>query len=268
MYLVTRSEPIHVKRTTNRRIQLMSMFVNHESGDSKWSSLEEFTAPWIDGPLLEPILCRAVQFRRRVRVPLTEMGHHTSRLEELSKLINDGVSISDDLEAVATSVQLSPPTEQQPTAFNCLLEVSTKTAQAIARSLYRTIRYHIMELVTGLVMALEADWEEHKGTYTPHRLADHHPFPHEAPVIILDQICEEICAVLGFHSAGDMKEEKAGMAYRSFGMFFPMVILLFSSLAGEGKKVWLKERLQFIGETSGLGLATYAAGRAALLSKI
>ncbi|KAE8141243.1 hypothetical protein BDV38DRAFT_279149 [Aspergillus pseudotamarii] len=249
-------------------ICFMSIFVNHESGDSKWSALEKFTAPWMDGPLLEPVLSRAVEFRRRIRVPLTEMGHGTSRLEVLSKLIRDGVSISDDLEAVATGVQCSTATEQQPTAFNCLLEVSTKTAQAIARSLYRTIRYHIIELVMGFIMALEADGEEHKGTHTPHKLADHHPFSHNAPVIILEQICEEICAVLGFHSASGMEEEKTGMAYRSFGMFFPMVVLLFSSLVGARKKVWLQEKLQFIGETSGLGLATYAAGRAALMSRI
>ncbi|KAE8364262.1 hypothetical protein BDV27DRAFT_157992 [Aspergillus caelatus] len=249
-------------------ICFMSMFVNHESGDSKWSALEEFTTPWIDAPLLEPVLSQAVQFRRRARVQLTGMGHRASRLQNLSKLIRDGIHISDELETAATSAQFSLHRDQHYTAFNYLLEVSTITTEAIARSLYRTIRYHIMELVMGLIIALGDEWEEHERVITHPALADLQLFPHEEPVVILEQICEEICAVLGFSSASGMEENKTGMAYRSFGMFFPIVVLLFSSSAGKGKKVWLQEKLQFIGATSGLGLATYAAGRATLMSRI
>jgi hypothetical protein len=52
-----------------------------------------------------------------------------------------------------------------------------------------------------------------------------------------------------------------GMAYRAYGMFWPMVILLFSSLIAEEERIWLQEKLGFMGEITGLGLATWAAGR-------
>ncbi|KAB8263145.1 hypothetical protein BDV32DRAFT_136204 [Aspergillus pseudonomiae] len=250
-------------------ICFMSMFVNHESGESKWPALEEFTTPWMDGPLLEPVLSRAVQFKRQARLQLTGIGHPASRVEALSKLILDGVSISDDLESVATSVRCSSradlPTEKQPTAFNYLIEISTKTTEAIARSLYRTVRYHIMELVLHLIMAFKKEGKEHVGATAHHLLVDHQPFPHEGLIVILEQICDDICAVLGFSSTRGMEEHETGIAYRSFGMFFPMAVLLFSSLAGDAKKVWLQEKLRLIGEKSGLGLATYTAERTLLM---
>ncbi|KAF5572858.1 C6 zinc finger domain-containing protein [Fusarium pseudocircinatum] len=146
-------------------IQLMSMFLNNEPFDVKWLALERFAASWIKGPLLEPILGRVVGFKRRARAQAT-IGHHSSRIEVI-ELIKDGIAICEDLDATATSVKSSNtdlPSHQQPIAFNNMFEVSTKTTEAIARSLYQTVRYHVVELVSSLVASVE------EGGRTPHEL--------------------------------------------------------------------------------------------------
>ncbi|GIK01944.1 hypothetical protein Aspvir_005985 [Aspergillus viridinutans] len=238
-------------------ICLMSMFVDHGLHDAKWSSLEKFTAPWIKDPLLEPILGRSVHFKRRAQAQITARGDQAYRLEVLPQLIRDGISVSEGLEATAISVRSSSdpnlPSGQQPTAFNHMFEVSNKTTEAIVRSLYRAVRYHVVELVLDLIarMKEEVDTTSHEfngQVYVSERL-----------VMILEQICGDICAVLNFDSKHHIEEDKVGMAHRAFGMFFPMVVPLFSSLAGEEKRGWLREKLRLIGESTGFGLATLAA---------
>lgn len=90
-------------------------------------------------------LSRAVDFKRCVRAQVTKVGNRPATTEVM-RLINVGISISEDLEAAATSIKSSSdpdlPSHQQRTAFNNMFEVSTETTEAIARSLYRTVRYN------------------------------------------------------------------------------------------------------------------------------
>ncbi|KAF5543945.1 C6 zinc finger domain-containing protein [Fusarium mexicanum] len=149
-------------------ICLMSMFLNNEPFDVKWLALERFAAPWIKGPLLEPILGRVVDFKRRAR-PQATIDHYPSRIEVI-QLIKDGIAICEDLDATAASVKSSSnpdlPSHQQPMAFNNMFEVSTKTTEAIARSLYQTVRYHVVELVSSLVAFVEqGDGTRHELDY-------------------------------------------------------------------------------------------------------
>jgi hypothetical protein len=174
------------------------------------------------------------------------------------RLINDGIAIIEDLEAAATSVKSSSnpdlPPHQQPMAFNNMFEVSTKTTEAIARSLYRAVRYNVVESVLGLRSFVSGD---------DGRTIDGFGYQYclsERP-IILEQLYREIDVVLSQDGTRYIMEGTTGMPYRGFGMFFPMVVLLFSSLVGEDKKAWLQEKLRFVGETTGFGLATWAAGR-------
>jgi hypothetical protein len=228
------------------------MFVNNDPFDIKWSTLEIFATPWTYGPLLEPILDRTVDFKRRA---IIATGNNPSRMEMI-QLIQEGISIGEDLEAAAMSVKSSSnldlPSCQQPTAFNNMFEVSTKSTEAIARSLYQTIRYRVVELVLGLLTFIG----EEGGGQEPGDQIDP-----SIRFIILEQICGDICTVLGLDSRDDIKDDKTGMAYRAYGMFWPMVILLFSSLMAEEKRIWLQEKLGLMGEITGLGLATWAAGR-------
>lgn len=258
-YICVRLNPLTTSREqfADNAIQLMSMFVNHESNDAKWSTLEQCMTPWMQGPLLESTLRRAVNFKRRVQAQVTTAGHRPSTMEVM-RLINLGIGISEDLEAVATNVKSSSnpdlPSNQQPTAFNNMFEVSTKTTEAIARSLYRTVRYNVLESV----LDLQGFVSEDGGT-----TINGHGFRFclsERP-IVLEQICEEIKAVLCRDSVGHIEEDKTGMPYRALGMFFPMVVLLFSPLAGEDKRAWLQEKLRFVGETTGFGLAAWSAER-------
>ncbi|GIK05390.1 hypothetical protein Aspvir_009499 [Aspergillus viridinutans] len=245
----------HSQRSTDIGIQLMSMFLNHEpSFGVKWLTLEKFAAPWAKGPLLEPILGQTVDFKRRVHAQVT-MSHRPSRIEVI-QLIKDGTAICENLNATATSVKSSSnpdlPSHLQPTAFNNMFEVSTKTTEAIARCLYQTVRYHVVEVVSSLVALLEdGDGTHHKPDYQ---------FDPSLGFTILEQVCGEICAVLGLDSEHNMEEDQIGMPYRAYSIFWPLVVLLFSSLAGEKKRAWVQEKLRFIGEISGLGLATFAAG--------
>lgn len=250
-----RSWATHGQRSTDIGIQLMSMFLNHEpSFDMKWLALEKYVAPWAKGPLLEPTLGQTVDFKRRARAQVT-MSHRPSRIGVI-QLIKDGIAICENLEATAASVKSSSdpnlPSRLQPTDFSNMFEVSTKTTEAIARCLYQAVKYHVVEEVSRLVAFVEdSGGTHHKPDYQ---------FDPSLRFMILGQVCGEICAVLGLDSEHNMEEDQIGMAYRAYSIFWPLVVLLFSSSAGEEKRAWVQEKLRFIGEISGLGLATFAAG--------
>jgi hypothetical protein len=231
------------------------MFLNYEpSFDVKWLALERFAAPWVKGPLLEPILAQTVDFKRRTHAQVT-MSRRPSPIEMI-QLIKEGTAICENLKATATSVKSSAnpdlPSHLQPTAFNNMFEVSTKTTEAIVRCLYQTVRYHVVEVVSSLVAFVEdGDGAYHKPDYE---------FDPSLRSMILEQVCGEICTVLELDSGRNMEQGEVGMAYRAYSIFWPLVVLLFSPLAGEKKRAWVQEKLRFIGEISGLGLATFAAG--------
>ncbi|QMW45771.1 hypothetical protein G4B11_009226 [Aspergillus flavus] len=224
-------------------ICFMSTFVDYKLSDAKWFSFEELMAPWTSDPLLEPVLSRAIHFKRRAQIQFTTTGSRSPRLEVLLQLIRDGSTISEELEAAAISVRRSSDpnmsSHQQLTTFNGMFEVSTKTAEAIVR---------------GLVARI-GDGEDYSASCE----FDSQVCSSEELAMILEQIHGDICAVLGLdpeHHAGD---DNQGLAHRVFGMFFPITVLMFSSSAGEEKRVWFQEKLRCMGEKTGLGLATWAA---------
>lgn len=230
----------------------MSMFLNNEPFDVKWLALEKFAGSWMKSPLLEPILDRTVRFKRRV-IAQVSMGRQPFQ-PEIIQLIKDGIAISEDLDVVASSIKasLNPdlPSHQQPKAFNGMFEVSTKATEAIARSLYQSVRYHVFELISSLIALFEQDDETH--------YASSYQFSILMRSMILEEICEEISAVVGVseHITG---ENQTGMAYRAYAMFWPLIVLLFSSHVGTEKMMWIQKKLRLLGERSGLGLAVLAA---------
>jgi hypothetical protein len=231
----------------------MSMFLSNEPFDVKWRALGKFAAPWRKGPLLEPILCEAVDFKRRASAQV-KTGRYPRRTDVI-QLIKDGISLSENLDATAASVESSSnpdlPAHQQPTAFNNMFKVSTKTTEAIARSLYQTVRYHIVELVSRLVVLVD------QGDGTGRELDDQ--FIPSLRHMILEQACGEICAVLAPSSAYDTEQDQTGIAYRAYSIFWPLLVLLFSPFVGHEKRIWAQEKLHFLGKISGLGMATMAA---------
>lgn len=233
----------------------MTIFINFDGCGSKLSALEQFALPWGNAAFLEPIIARAVNFKRTVQAWNGVTDHHLLRTDVL-QLVADGISIARDLETVATSVRCSEdpdiPLYQQPRAFNNMFEVSTKTTEAIVRSLYRSLRYHIVELVLGLLGSID---DEGYGI-TQKAI---HQFDPSVRGVILDDICEDICAILMLDGRLGMEGDKVGMAYRAFVMFWPLANLFFSSFAGEEKRAWFQDKLRFIGNKSGLGVATWAA---------
>ncbi|KAF5006225.1 hypothetical protein FDECE_7385 [Fusarium decemcellulare] len=234
--------------------ELMRLFINYEPCTAMWSALEQFTMPWTNGPILEPLLRRAVDFKIRVRAKTTAMSHHLSR-EEAIQLIKNGIDISRDLEAAAINVNSSSnsdlPSDQQPTAFNNMFATSTKTTEAIASALYRTVRFYIIELVSGVLAIVGEKDDGTSSAFEPQ-------FELPKGAIVLEQICEEISIVFGFDGKHEIQEKPTGMAYRAFGMFWPMAIVLFSSFVEEAKREWVKDKLQYVGEITGYGLATLA----------
>ncbi|OAQ61111.1 C6 zinc finger domain-containing protein [Pochonia chlamydosporia 170] len=233
-------------------IALMSMFVNYEPCDAKWSALESFSNPWANQPL-EPILARAVDFKRRAR---TRVFLRVDRppSEDVLQLIEDGISISEDLKNVAANIRAANstlPSYQRSTAFNNMLEISTKTTEAIARNLYQVVRYHTIELILGLIAFVkdELDGTDCKNAY---------PMVPSNCISILDEICESICGILGLGNNCDVEDNSKGMGYRVYCTFWPMVILLFSPLVEEEKRVWIEDKLRYMGETTGFGMATWS----------
>ncbi|KAI9151299.1 short-chain dehydrogenase [Paramyrothecium foliicola] len=231
-----------------RHICLMSMFVNFEPCDVKWFALEGFANPWKSDPLLEPVLRRAVNFKLEV---LARTTSSPTELETLH-LIEDGLAISEDLEAEAVRVKYSSkselPSDQQPMAFNNMFEVSTKTTEDIARSLYRAVRYHIIEQIHGLLEFIDHDSNK-INTYiaTCSGLSDR--------CQILKAICTDVSSILSSEDQSSNENARPGMACRAFGVFWVMIVILFSTLAGEESRTWAQEHLRRIGDRTGFGMA-------------
>lgn len=230
----------------------MSMFLNNEPCDVKWLAFERFAAPWRKPPLLEPILGRGADFKRRAHAQLT-IGCHPSQIQVM-QLIKDGVAISEDLDAMAASVEsisnLDLPAHHRPTAFN-MFNVSTKTTEAIARSLYQIVRYNVVEFVSSLAAYVD------QGDGTGHELE--YQFDSSSRHVILEQVCGEICAVLAPSSGHDGEQDPTGIAYRAYSIFWPLLVLLCSFSVDREKRKWAQDKLNFLGEVSGLGMATMAA---------
>jgi hypothetical protein len=114
------------------------------------------------------------------------------------------------------------------------------------------VRYHVVEIISSFVSFVEnGDGIRYEPQYQ---------FGPSMRLAILEQVCEEIIAVLGLGSEHSVEQDETGFAYRAYSMFWPLVVLLFSSLVDEEKRSYVQEKLRFIGKMSGLGLATLAAG--------
>ncbi|KAL3495039.1 hypothetical protein BJX62DRAFT_233691 [Aspergillus germanicus] len=145
------------------------------------------------------------------------------------------------------------PGDQRQAAFNKMFEVRSEATEAIARCLYRTVRYHIIEQVSSLMASIE---QVRNAQFSPNSA-----FDPSLKSIILNQLCDGIRAVLGLGTSGRTTPENlSGMAYRSYGMFWPLIVLLFSPSAGNNTRAWARDTLRLIGESNGLGLATVTAG--------
>lgn len=222
--------------------------------DGKWTTLAKFVSPWKTGPLLEPIIHRAVEFKQRVRAHARMSLAHSQGAT--TELITDGIAIIEDLEATAVKIKAFSNLEfsQQPRAFNNMFVISTQTTEAIARCHYRAVRYHIVELILHLSNFIQQEAERS-------RLESVCKLHKSLRSLIRDQICTEIDVVLGPDGHIDIKDGDPGLAYRAYGMFWPLLILLFSSSNNAEKKTWVREKLQSSGNNSGYGLATWTADR-------
>jgi hypothetical protein len=233
----------------------MSIFINFESCDEKWLALEKFVTPWTNGPLLEPVLRRAVDFVRRVNIQLITATNHRSEME-LLLLVNEGLGLSEDLEATAADVRslstTSMSSRHSPKAFNNMFGVSTKYTAAISRSSYRTVRYRVVEMVGELISLMNEE-----SNSISHCLPFQFDFLERHSV--LEMICGDIAGVLGCDIKSSGELDGGGMAYKAYGMIWPMVVLIFSTSVGPVERSWIQEKLRSAGETTGLGLAVWAA---------
>jgi hypothetical protein len=243
---------------------LMELFIGRESLTPLWSDLEKFTAPWANGPILEPALRRAVDFKMCIRVA-TAAPDHQLLTADIIQLVRSGINISEELEAAATLIRFprnSPHcSSQRQTVFNELFALSTEATEEIARSLYRCVRFHVVELIFDLLARLNGRCDEASRKFTS--------FPDLYDrAALLEQICEEIRIVFGLDGRRHTVADQPGMAYRAICMFWPCMLVLTSSFARDDVKLWAIGKLRYIGEVSGIGLAVNAAeaslGRAVL----
>jgi hypothetical protein len=123
------------------------MFLHNDPFDAKWTPIEDFAGLWMNGHFLEPMLHRTVQWKRNMRTLMESCGQ--SPKTRVRELIKDGLNLAADLETTAVGIRYLPDgyehSSPQQVAFNNMLEVRYENTEAIARCLYRTVRYHIIE---------------------------------------------------------------------------------------------------------------------------
>ncbi|RSM07007.1 hypothetical protein CDV31_008849 [Fusarium ambrosium] len=221
-----------------RHVQIMDIF----SKKADPASLKaEFEDPWIAWPRfcpVEPIVQTSVDLLVEVE---STMGLNRSK----THIINVAGQVRVVLESLDLIVsQVSPDTSRHsnpPAYFNGLLRNHSAISAAIAKSLYLTVRLH---LVDALLRSLDA--QVHVSEADDDLLS---PIP---DWLVIEQeaglrtLWEEVTAALGPNGqASGTTENAPGAAFRMFCLSWPMAAISQSTMAREQwkRRVWeLMER--------------------------
>ncbi|KDN66252.1 hypothetical protein CSUB01_06767 [Colletotrichum sublineola] len=213
-------------------------------------------ASWTTHDVVEPLLARAVEFKKTVDSVTSSIQRRNTPITEI---LQTGLDIIRDLEAAANYKIMSPGprrTAQQEGAvvgelnnFNNLLSRSSYASEAVIKGLYLTVRLHIIEYIMGLSIALgEPTYEELSIlTSLPHGLT------------ALEQICEQIRVVFGFDGR-EPASMNQGIGFKAWCMFWPMIAVLKSGFTDKDTKLWVMDKCSLVSQASGFGMAMYEMG--------
>lgn len=234
----------------------MEMFIQREHLTGIWSVLEEVETPWGKGPILEPLVRQVVDFKKAFDFKLQVQGEisklASSPAEDLLELVQEGIGLSNDLEAAVTLLGFSGVSScsgQQQKVFNGLFSLSTEVTIAIARSHYRSLKLYVLERVVELRGILK----ETSATIGPElgRIPGW-----SDGVTVVEEVLDDIRTVFGLEG----KEAPTdGLPYRTMTMFWPMVLARTSCFAGPHNGRWVAEKMLELTSESGFGLGVEAA---------
>ncbi|KAJ3538643.1 hypothetical protein NM208_g5812 [Fusarium decemcellulare] len=230
-----------------REIRLMDFFMTREI-PPLWFEVDAFVDSLDDGPNLEPLIRRAVDFK--ILFLSLNLGLSVPEIElmpgiRLPEFIWSGLSLAHDLSEAAREIVYVEEVGILYTAFNGFIAITCATNATIARCLYLTVRLHVLEMVSEVAEAL------HFGSIIE-RLYN---TTCTAPLVT------EIASVLNTvpsHTEGQVGKEP-GIGFRAFLLFWPMMAVLRAKLGDEPSRAWVREKLLEMGSAGGFGLAVAAS---------
>ncbi|OHW91858.1 hypothetical protein CSPAE12_09507 [Colletotrichum incanum] len=237
--------------------ELMETFIQRHRLTPLWPVLETVETPWGKGPILEPLVRHVVDFKRAfdlsVQIEGEKPGLGKVSAEELLRLLREGVSLSQDLDAAVTFLGFSSVltcSEPEQKVFNGLFILSDKMSAGIARSHYRALKIYVLERIMELLNRIR----ETAGKVSK----DLGPMPTWSDgVTVVEEIIEDIQIVFGLEGREHVTAE--GMAYRTMTMFWPVVMVRTSCFAGPQNGKWVSETMLELSSNAGFGLGLEAA---------
>ncbi|KAF4998925.1 hypothetical protein FDECE_11660 [Fusarium decemcellulare] len=233
--------------TLFREIRLMDFFTTREI-PSMWFEVDAFVDSLNNGPNLEPLIRRAVDFKilflslnLGLLVPDIEQIHGI----RLPEFFWSGLSLAHDLSEAAREIVYAEEVGILHTAFNGFIAITCATNATIARCLYLTVRLHILEMVSEGAEAL------HFGSIIERLYNTTYTTPLVAEIAsVLDTVPSQTEGQVG---------KEPGMGFRAFSLFWPMMAVLQTKLTDEPSRAWVQEKLQGMGSAGGFGLAVMAS---------
>ncbi|KAH8663865.1 hypothetical protein BGZ61DRAFT_431832 [Ilyonectria robusta] len=228
-------------------IRLMDFFTTPREIPPLWFELDLFIDSLEDGPNLDPLIRRAVDFKvlflsLDLGLSVPEIGRiHGIQFPEL---IRSGLSLAQSLDEEARRIVYVDGVGVPSVAFNGFIAISCATNAAIARCLYLTVRLHVLEILSEAADALHF----HSSPSRPHA------------AVCTEQLLREITSALNAapsRTEGQVSKEP-GIGFRAYSLYWPMTAVLRSKLANEATRAWVREKLLEIGTAGGFGLAVTA----------
>ncbi|KAF6782350.1 hypothetical protein CMUS01_16721, partial [Colletotrichum musicola] len=214
-----------------------------------WTQVTNFKSSWAEGPCLEPLVARAVHLKATVEDAIQGVGPHQGSAREsvpATNLMESGLTLVDELKSAADLYS----TPRSASAFNSLIDTSTRATATFARCLYLAVRQHVIELLLSLVITLGE----------PTVAGDELALLTRQGAANIEAICDHICAVFGFDGREVLDLEGGpGNPHRIWCMIWPMTSVLSSCLAEETTKGWVLDKFYRVGKATGFGVAMLTA---------
>jgi hypothetical protein len=219
--------------------QLMELLMTPDRIPALWYELDAFLNTLPDGPILEPLLCRAAEFRVTFMIhelsPLNDKDRQSSCIA-IRELIDCGLALAQDLQNAADALTHRHGTRSHPSSsFSGYITISSAANTDIASCLYLTVRLHVQEMVSKLGDTGFIDCSPRQPDTTASAA----------------QLLMKTSGVLDSRTC----REKQGLGSQAFSLFWPLAAVLQSTLASEEEKVLAKKKLVEVGNLSGFGLA-------------
>ncbi|KAK1674125.1 hypothetical protein BDP55DRAFT_667986 [Colletotrichum godetiae] len=226
-------------------VALMEYFMSPPGFAPLWTTLSIFEKDWAKGPILEPLMSRAVEYKASAE---RLISHPSSKLgPTVGEMLKPGLDILHDLADAARIESLCLPDVSTKMAFNDLMDTELNANALIASCLYLTVRLQLIELTLSMIITAEEQSEDGDEL---HNLTDQGSKN-------VKLICQKISAI--FRDGQPGVGQHQGWPFRAWCMLWPMAAIMNSCLAEEETRGWIKSKLCHVGKLTGFGLMTIIA---------